>query len=164
MWVYVINFLLAILGTGFLRSQVEALQHSGLLCIGSFLLVFTLLWLISFIYNRHYFYQMIRILHLFLFFLKELLVATLRVSYEVLTPKNSLNPAVISVPLEVSSDLEIMLLANMITLTPGTLSLDVSQDKKHLYVHTLYSEGSLVAFRENIKQGFEKKILAISKA
>jgi multicomponent Na+:H+ antiporter subunit E len=56
-----------------------------------------------------------------------------------------------------------MLLANMITLTPGTLSIQVSDDRQQLYVHTLYIGSSAEAFRQQIKLGFEKKILAITR-
>jgi multicomponent Na+:H+ antiporter subunit E len=49
------------------------------------------------------------------------------------------------------------MLANMITLTPGTMSLDVSDDRKVLYVHGMHVY-ELEAFRDGIKEGFEKKV------
>lgn len=160
MWFYIINFLIAILVTTVLHSEVEIFHASGLLTLAVYLLLILVLWLLTAVYSRKRFRQFTSIIHLTFFFLKELVIANLRVSYEVLTPKNRLKPAVISVPLIVDTDLEIMILANMITLTPGTLSIDVAEDRRYLYVHTLYSEESLEVFRQNIKQGFEKKILA----
>lgn len=91
------------------------------------------------------------------FFMYELLKANLRVAWEVLTPGMSMSPAIVSIPLDVDSDLEILLLANIITLTPGTLSLDVSTDKQTLYVHAMYVY-DVDRFRRRIKNGFERRV------
>ncbi len=72
------------------------------------------------------------------FFLWELLVSNLKVAYDVLTPTHHMRPAVIAMPLDAKSDGEIPIVANLISLTPGTLSLDVSSDKKVLYIHVMY--------------------------
>jgi len=72
------------------------------------------------------------------FFLWELLVSNLKVAYDVLTPTHHMRPAVIAMPLDAKSDGEITIVANLISLTPGTLSLDVSSDKKVLYIHVMY--------------------------
>ena len=103
-----------------------------------------------------------RILSLFALFLYELMVSAVRVAIVVLHPnlKTMLKPAIVAVPLTVKSDAEITLLANMITLTPGTLSVDVAGDRSVLYVHalTMESEAALIA---NIANGFEAKIKAV---
>jgi multicomponent Na+:H+ antiporter subunit E len=62
--------------------------------------------------------------------------------------------------LEAKTSLEITLLANLISLTPGTLSLDVSDDRKVLYVHAMYIDDK-ASFVNSIKNGFEKRLLAI---
>ena len=59
------------------------------------------------------------------FFLWEIVKANLRVAYEVLTPRHHMTPGIIAFPLEAKTDAEITILANLITLTPGTLSLSV---------------------------------------
>jgi multicomponent Na+:H+ antiporter subunit E len=92
-----------------------------------------------------------------LYFLWELLIANLHVAYEVITPKLHMRPAIVAVPLDLKSDFQITLLANLITLTPGTLSLDISPDKKTLYVHGMYVD-DIDEFRRSIKQGFEKRV------
>ena len=51
-----------------------------------------------------------------------------------------------------------MLLANVISLTPGTLSLDVSEDRKTLYIHAMYASDP-EAVREEIREGLEKRLL-----
>lgn len=92
-----------------------------------------------------------------LYFMRELVVANLHVAYEVITPRLNMRPAIVAVPLDLKRDLEITLLANLITLTPGTLSLEISDDKRTLYVHGMYVD-DVDAFRQSIKQGFEKRV------
>ena len=100
-----------------------------------------------------------RIISLALLFLYELLVSALRVAAVVISPnlKSALRPAIIAFPLTVKSDAEIALLANMITLTPGTLTVDVAEDRSILYVHvlTLSTREQLIA---EIAGGFELKV------
>jgi multicomponent Na+:H+ antiporter subunit E len=91
------------------------------------------------------------------FFLWELLLANLRVAYDIVTPGYFMRPGVIAIPLDVKSDAEITLLANLITLTPGTLSLDVSTDRRTLYIHAVYVK-DLEKFRQSIKDGFERRV------
>lgn len=101
-----------------------------------------------------------RIISFIFFFNYELIKANLQVAYEVMTPGLRVSPGIIRVPLDVKTDFEISLLANLITLTPGTLSLDVSQDNKVLYVHSMYVTDK-EEFIASIKNGFEKRILQI---
>lgn len=68
-------------------------------------------------------------------FLKELLVANLSVAKIVLSPSMNLQPDVVEVPLRVTSDAAITLIANSITLTPGTLTMDYNEEQNALYVH-----------------------------
>jgi multicomponent Na+:H+ antiporter subunit E len=91
------------------------------------------------------------------FFLWELLKANFRVAHDVLTPRHHMRPGVIAVPLDLASDLEILVLTTFITLTPGTLSLDVSADKRTLYIHAIYID-DVTRFRESIKRGYEKRV------
>jgi multicomponent Na+:H+ antiporter subunit E len=64
----------------------------------------------------------------------------------------------VAIPLDVETDVEITLLANLITLTPGTLSMDISDDRKVLYVHAMYVDDP-EALRAEIKNGFERRVL-----
>jgi multicomponent Na+:H+ antiporter subunit E len=100
-----------------------------------------------------------RVLSLALLFLYELMVSAVRVALVVIRPdmSKSVRPAIVAVPLSVKSDAEITLLANLITLTPGTLSVDVSADKSVLYVHALCMDDR-DAMIADIANGFEKKI------
>lgn len=107
-----------------------------------------------------YFHKVRQVIGLVLFFLWELILANLRVAMDVSTPHYAMTPAVIAIPLDARSDAEITLLANMITLTPGTLSLDVSSDRKTLYIHALYVKDR-DAVVQSIKNGFEKRLLEV---
>ena len=70
-------------------------------------------------------------------FARELATSTLDVISAVLGDRSRLKPAIIAVPLDVKSDAGVTLFADMVTLTPGTTSLEVSEDKRTLYVHAL---------------------------
>lgn len=94
------------------------------------------------------------------FFLAELVISSLRVALDVLTPRDRARPGIVAVPLEAESDAEITLLANLVSLTPGTLSLEVSPDRGTLYVHVMFLEDVEATIRE-IKQGFERRVLEL---
>lgn len=104
--------------------------------------------------------RLLRLPGFLLFFLKELVVANLKVAAAVIAPAGRLRPAIVAIPLTVDRDCEIALLANLISLTPGTLSLDVSPDRGTLYVHAMATE-SPDALRREIRDGFERRILEV---
>ncbi len=101
-------------------------------------------------------------LGLALVFLRELMVSAVRVGLLVLSPRlrEKLAPAIVAYPLRVTSDAGITLLANMITLTPGTFSIDVSADRSVLYVHALQMRDRDALIAE-IANGFERRIMEI---
>lgn len=103
-----------------------------------------------------------QVLYFVLYFLWELIQSNVRVAYEVLTPGHHMKPGIVAVPLDIQRDYQIILLANMITLTPGTLSIDVSSDKQTLYVHSMYID-DVEEFRMSIKNGFERRIMELFK-
>lgn len=130
--------------------------------VAGFLIAYGLLWFASGTVgaNSPYFGRMRIFLGFAWFFLKELWLANLRVALEVVSPRPNIRPGIVAVPLEVQSDAEITLLANLITLTPGTLSLDVSSDRSMLFVHAMYAEDP-AAVRREIKEGFERKVMEL---
>ncbi|MFK7793394.1 MAG: Na+/H+ antiporter subunit E [Devosiaceae bacterium] len=100
-----------------------------------------------------------RVTSLALLFLYELVMSAVRVFKLVLTPDlSTLQPGFVAYPLTVDRDFEISLLANLITLTPGTLSVDVSDNRRTLYIHAIHVPDP-DAMREDISTGFERKIL-----
>lgn len=111
--------------------------------------------------SRTYFVRVWRVVKFVVFYIGQLIMSNLRVAYDVVTPHNYMRPGVIAVPLTVETDAEIVLLANLITLTPGTLSLDLSPDRKTLYVHVMYIDIDAEQARRQIKEGLETRVLEL---
>ncbi|GAA4427602.1 Na+/H+ antiporter subunit E [Pontibacter saemangeumensis] len=146
-----------------LREERLPLPYNAVSASVFFLLLFFVLWLSSWFYRRTYFHKLPKGIMFGLFFLKEMLVANVKVAFDILTPHYYMRPTVIAVPLRAKTNLEIMLLANMITLTPGTLSIDVSKNRKILYVHALYVKNNDVEkVKQHIKNGFERRLLELT--
>lgn len=95
-----------------------------------------------------------------LLFLWEVLKANFRVAWDVVTPQKFRKLGVIAIPLDVKTDTEIAVLANLITLTPGSLCLDVSEDRRTLYVHEMFVDDPDTV-RAQIKQRFERWVLVL---
>lgn len=113
--------------------------------------------------TSHYMRQAWLVPRFILFFLWELVKSSVRVAYEVITPRYNMRPGIVAIPLDVESDVAIALLANFITLTPGTLSLDVSDDKQVLYIHAMYIDSDVEAVRREIKETIERRVMEIVK-
>ncbi|CDZ30294.1 MULTISPECIES: Na+/H+ antiporter subunit E [Neorhizobium] len=107
---------------------------------------------------RGYWRRLGRILSLLALFLKELALSAWKVAVLVVSPRMDLKPGIFAFPLTVTRDFEITLLANLITLTPGTLSVDVSEDRKTLFVHAIDCS-DIEATKRDIANGFERKIM-----
>jgi multicomponent Na+:H+ antiporter subunit E len=91
------------------------------------------------------------------FYAYEVMVANLRLAWDVVTPRHRLRPGIVALPLELEQEWEIILLVNLITMTPGTMSLDLSPDRKTLYVHAMYLEDA-DSMRRELKDKFERRI------
>lgn len=129
--------------------------------LGGFLLGYMLLYLTRFgMGETKYFSKVWQAFSFLAFFLKELVLSNLRVAYDVITPSYNMRPAVLAIPLDVKTPIEITLLANLITLTPGTLSLDISDDRKVLYVHAMFVRDPQEV-RDSIKNGFERRVIEL---
>jgi multicomponent Na+:H+ antiporter subunit E len=99
---------------------------------------------------------------LVLVFFKELIKANLSVLKVVISPRLRVRSGVIAVPTELRNDVALTLLANMITLTPGTLTLDISPDRRYLFVHTLNLDDPEDVKRE-IRLAFEVYLEELSR-
>jgi multicomponent Na+:H+ antiporter subunit E len=100
----------------------------------------------------------IALLRLLWLFLYELIVSSVQVAWDVVTPRHLARPGIIALPLDARTDVEITVLANLICLTPGSLSLEVSADRRVLYVHTMFIDDA-EASRRSLKQVFERRVL-----
>lgn len=152
---FLLNIFLAI---GF-SAVLGQFSLSGLL--GGFVIGYIALWLTKPLYqNTDYLHRLPKVIMLICYFVKELFISNFRVMWDVITPKHISRPGIIGVPLDAKTDLEIMLVANLISLTPGTLSLDVSEDKTMLYVHVMFLDDVEEA-RRTIKEGLERRVLEV---
>ncbi|WP_114784034.1 Na+/H+ antiporter subunit E [Botryobacter ruber] len=144
----------------FLHLQV--LPYNATTASGVFFTVFFLLWPTSLLYHPSYFRKLPKAINLFFFFVKEVLLANLKIAYDIITPNYIMRPAFLALPLTLKDDVGITLLACMISLTPGSLSVDLREDKGVLYVHTLYVKNNeLEQMKKFIKHGFERRIIEL---
>lgn len=119
---------------------------------------YVVLWIVQRVIGpTTYFSKVPKLLGFTLFFLWELLWSNLRVAKDALTPRHEMQPRVLAIPLDACTSAEITLLANFISLTPGTLSLDVASDRCVLYVHAMYAADAGAA-RRSIKD-LERRLL-----
>ncbi|HYO53879.1 Na+/H+ antiporter subunit E [Archangium sp.] len=126
-----------------------------------FVLGYLILWASPSVAQRNtYFLRGRQLAGFALFFLQDLVRSTLRISHDVLTPAHRMTPAVLAIPLDARTDGEITFLALVVSLSPGTLALDVSSDRRVLYIHAMYAADP-EAVRRGIKQGFERRILEL---
>ncbi len=87
-----------------------------------------------------------------LFYLKEVVSANLKLAADIVTPRSHATPGFVALPLEPMSDMQLLLLTNLISMTPGTLSFDLSQDRSRLLLHVMYLKGS----HDDVRRYFEK--------
>lgn len=156
MQMFITNILLSMLWA-LLTGNVS----EGNLALG-FLLGYGALWLLYPATGKtsSYFQKTLQSIRFILFFTKELIVSSWRVATDVIKPLPRMRPGVIGIPLDAETDLEITLLANVISLTPGTLSLEVSKDRKILYIHAMYVLNP-DDLRKEIKEGLEHRLLEL---
>ena len=111
---------------------------------------------------RKIFLKIYHIIGFLLFYIVEVIIANMRIAWDIITPRHLMKPGVLAIPLDVETDNEILALNNLITMTPGTLSLDVSTDKRVIYVHAMYIDDA-EKIRKEIKSGLEKRIMEVSR-
>lgn len=80
----------------------------------------------------------LRLVGFLLWFAKEVVVANLRVARQVLTPGLDIDAAIVRVPTRCRTSVELVVFANCITLTPGTITLEADEAERVLYVHGMF--------------------------
>lgn len=111
--------------------------------------------------TRFYMHRAVAMVKLLLIFIRELFVANFDVFKIITRPKLELSPGIFSYETELTAEWQITLLANLITLTPGTLVIDISPDNKVLYIHSM-NIGEIHEMKDAIKNSFEKAILEVT--
>jgi len=113
--------------------------------------------------SRFYMDRLWAVIKLASLFLKELIMSNFSVLKLIVQPTMPIRPAIFAMPTVLEHDWEITLLSSLITLTPGTVVIDISDDNKTLYIHSLDFEDIDEAI-DSIHNTFEKAILEVSRS
>lgn len=116
-----------------------------------------------FFHTRLYIWRAWAAIKLTLLFFKELTMSNISVLMLVIKPKLNIHPMIFALPTDLEHDWEITLLSSLITLTPGTIVLHVSDDQKTLYIHAIDVDDVEEAI-DSIKNSFEKAIKEVSRS
>ncbi len=104
--------------------------------------------------------RILRFVAFIFYYLKELFLSSLFVAYDIITPKDLSKPGIVEVPVDLKSETAIIAYANLISMTPGSLTMDMSADKKKIYIHAMYLHDK-DAFIKKMKGELERKIAEI---
>lgn len=122
---------------------------------------FLVLFLLQRVIGRSsYFSRSIVLVRFIGFYLLEIVYANLRVALDVVTPTSRARPGIVAVPLDARTPAEITLLSNLITMTPGSLTIDVADDRSVIYVHSMFVEDP-DELRREIKEDLERRVLEL---
>ncbi|MEM8849315.1 MAG: Na+/H+ antiporter subunit E [Pseudomonadota bacterium] len=102
-----------------------------------------------------YFLRVYRWIRLIVLFHYELIVSSISVAWDVLTPRHRARPGIIAMPLRAKGEAEVLLVTNLISLTPGTLTLDVTEDCNTLVIHAMFADDP-DEIRREIQMGMER--------
>lgn len=152
--IFALNVILAVIWVALLGTFSAQAFAAG------FAVGFVALWLARPLFGpTRYFVKALDVLRLAGLFLEELVLSSLRVVHDVLTPQHLSRPGIVAVPLDAESDLEVTVLANLVSLTPGTLALEVGEGRRVLFVHAMFVDNPETLRRE-VKDGMERRVLA----
>jgi multicomponent Na+:H+ antiporter subunit E len=110
--------------------------------------------------DSRYFTKVWATIRFLLYFIKELLVSSFRVAYDIVTPTTYNRPGIIAYPVGSLSAFEATLLAKVISLTPGTLSMDISEDGQWLYIHAMFIDDP-EELKRDIQRTLEAPLLEV---
>lgn len=153
------NFLMNLLLAGIWVALTGSLYYTNFLF--GYMLGFSVLWVMNRSEtDQRYFYRVPKIIGFVFYFLYQLLKANIQVAFDVVTPKYFFKPGIVKYPMAAKTDFEIQLLSMMISLTPGTLIVDISDDKKTIYIHVMYLTDAETFVRQT-QTGLERRLLTI---
>lgn len=107
-----------------------------------------------------FFTRIRRTIRFLAFFIRELVVANFQVAKLVLQRDLNFKPMIVAVPLDVDTDTEITMLANLIALTPGSICLKLSRNRRRLIIHVMHAENKQ-QFIQHTKQTLEARLLEV---
>jgi multicomponent Na+:H+ antiporter subunit E len=155
--IFLLNLLLALTWSA-LQGELNAANFAiGFLISAAIIYFFRQMF-----FSPRYFRKTALGVSLALVFIKELIKANIAVLRVVISPRLRVRSGVIAVPTELTDDVALTMLANMITLTPGTLTLDISPDRRHVFVHTLNLDNP-EDVKQEIRMAFEVYLRELSR-
>lgn len=104
---------------------------------------------------------MIRLLRFFeflAFYLKEIVISNMRIAHDVLTPRHRMKPGIVYVEVGDLSEKQLAAMANLITMTPGTLGMYVSKDRERLYIHSMYMDKKAGAIGADLASDYGRRV------
>ena len=110
--------------------------------------------------RSRYFSKSLALVRFVLFYALDVVRSNVRVALDVVTPASRAHPGIVAVPLDARTALEITVLANLITMTPGSLAVDVSDDRSVIYVHSMFAEDPDELVRV-VKDDLERRVLEL---
>ncbi|WP_234044509.1 Na+/H+ antiporter subunit E [Haloferula rosea] len=88
--------------------------------------------------------------------------SNLLIAWDVLTPTDKTRAGIIALDLpERLGDGQILLISNLITMTPGSLSLELSPDRRTLLIHVLYLDEDVEVTRNHLQQNYVERVLKL---
>ena len=128
-----------------------------------FVVGYLILWLVSPALGQPAYHErLFKIPRFAIWYLAELVRTNIDVAMAVLAPRLRQHPGIVAVPLDCETDVEITAVANLVSLTPGSISLSLSKDRRTLFVHVMDLEPGLVdQFRHEVKEGIEQRVLEL---
>lgn len=112
--------------------------------------------------HDYYLIKVWAVLKLLLLFMKELVKSSVDVIKHIIRPKLQIRPGIFVFTTELQSDWEVTLLSCLITLTPGTLTIEVSPDQRKLYIHAIDIEDAELLSNQ-IRNTFERAIMEVTR-
>jgi multicomponent Na+:H+ antiporter subunit E len=101
--------------------------------------------------------KILRAIGFIFYYIWELSIASCRIAWDVLTPTHHMNPAFLIMQLDDLKDHQLLMLSNLLTMTPGTLSMELSEDKRSLILHIMYMDDP-DTFKERELKSFEDRV------
>ncbi len=102
--------------------------------------------------------RFLRIIEFIVFYLKEIVVSNLRIAHDVLTPRHRMKPGIIAIEVGDLGERQLAAMANLITMTPGTLGVYVSADRERLYIHSMYMDKDAEAMGRDLAHNYGGRV------
>lgn len=112
--------------------------------------------------TKFYLRRVFKIIVLILIFVREILSSSYVIMKQILTPKLKITPGIFKYKTKLRGDWEITTLALLLTLTPGSVVMEVSEDGREFYIHAMDLDESYDSLLRSIAK-FEKAIMEVTR-